>query len=172
MQALNVPEDMPIQAGLLNRAISQAQSKVEGFNFDSRKHLLEYDDVLNKQRTTIYKKRQELLENHAHPQIWSSLDMFWMNHLENMEELNESVRLRAYGQHDPLVEYRREGYLLFQQLLKDFDQWVEENKEKLNQNVNLGTSDVQKLNISDRKIGRNDPCYCGSGKKYKRCHGA
>ncbi|TSC82605.1 MAG: preprotein translocase subunit SecA, partial [Parcubacteria group bacterium Gr01-1014_19] len=131
MEWLKVPEDMPISAKLVSKSVSQAQSKVEGFNFDARKHLLDYDDVLNKQRLSIYKKRQELLITKSHPQVLSMFDMLWMSHLENMEALSESVRLRAYGQHDPLVEYRREGHMLFQQLLAEFDQWMVENKDKL-----------------------------------------
>ena len=228
MNALKVPEDMPIQAGMINKAISQAQSKVEGMNFDARKHLLEYDDVLNKQRLAIYKKRQELLESgelafslakastegdmsvqeegekqeerlrlspQVLPIVLSALDMFWMNHLENMEALQESVRLRAYGQHDPLVEYRREGHFMFRQLLADFERWITENKGRLEgtSNQELGTrkqpaaqaapqAPSMRLNVqsagdtgssvaSKKKVGRNEPCPCGSGKKYKKCHG-
>ena len=177
MQTLKMPEDMPIQAGMINRVISQAQSKVEGMNFDARKHLLEYDDVLNKQRIAIYKKRQEILTSNPQPIILSALDMFWMNHLENMEALQESVRLRAYGQHDPLVEYRREGYLMFQELLKNFETWVKENGSRINANISDDSRIVaNKISVDSRdfakgKIGRNDPCPCGSGKKYKKCHG-
>jgi preprotein translocase subunit SecA len=202
MERLNLPEDMPIQAGILNKAVEQAQSKVEGHNFDARKHLLDYDDVLNKQRLAIYKKRQDLLQQHVVTPILGMLDMLWMTHLEDMEALAESVRLRAVGQHDPLVEYRREGHQLYQQMLANFDQWLAENKEKLEelakqQAVHLaspehaghshapttakivdnlaapaaiGDSSQQTVN-SGQKIGRNDPCYCGSGKKYKKCHG-
>ncbi|MDP2696345.1 MAG: preprotein translocase subunit SecA [bacterium] len=185
MQTMKMPEDMPIQAGMLNRAIAQAQSKVEGFNFDARKHLLEYDDVLNKQRSAIYKKRRELLEQNSHPQMLGALDMFWMTHLENMEALGESVRLRAYGQHDPLVEYRKDGRELFQQLLEDFDKWTKDNKDKLEglkiaQAEDLSAdhpggvykNNSNNINLGGKKIGRNDPCPCGSGKKYKKCHGA
>lgn len=186
MQSLNVPEDEPIKSGWVAKAIAQAQAKVEGLHFDARKHLLEYDDVLNKQRTAIYKKRQDLLTQKVHPQILYMLDMLWMDHLENMESLSESVRLRAYGHHDPLVEYRREGHGLFQNMLVGFEEWLKTNEEKLR------TSQV--LNIDQPKIpfhqedppsfakasagkqfqgvGRNDPCPCGSGKKFKRCHGA
>ena len=240
MQWLKVPDDMPIASKSVSRAISQAQSKVEGMNFDARKHLLEYDDVLNKQRLAIYFKRQDILENgvvaripksegeallagrqeinisgdensprNNEPlshgiarQILGMLDLLWMNHLENMEALRESVRLRAYGQHDPLVEYRREGHLLFQQLLADFDKWLkqsaegglfarpdlkdksglgmEENRENLqtmtnnNDNNKIPNPDVISHSSSviiNNKVGRNDPCPCGSGKKYKRCHG-
>jgi len=113
-----------------------------------------------------------------------------MSHLENMEALAESVRLRAYGQHDPLVEYRREGHLLFQQLLHDFDQWVGENKEKLNvpsakenstdhmKNTAVNnTFNMAHSTLNIEKVGRNDPCPCGAKDenghsiKYKRCHG-
>ena len=124
------------------------------------------------------------------------LDLLWMNHLENMEALRESVRLRAYGQHDPLVEYRREGHLLFQQLLADFDKWMEENAERLKESTNieaLNSKQTQNSNdqnsksfrisdlgfrvSSDKKVGRNDPCPCeakhsdGRPMKYKKCHG-
>lgn len=197
MQFLNIPEDQPIESRLVSRAISQAQSRVEGMNFDARKHLLDYDDVLNKQRIAIYKKRQEILEGglthqttgdivlppRVVPQVLQMLDFLWMNHLENMEALAESVRLRAYGQHDPLVEYRREGYLMFQQLLAEFEKWMEENKEKFSPANNESITNIQMTNSQftnskqnslfvDGKIGRNDPCPCGSGKKFKKCHGA
>ncbi|OGY64378.1 MAG: preprotein translocase subunit SecA [Candidatus Harrisonbacteria bacterium RIFCSPHIGHO2_02_FULL_42_16] len=194
MERLDVPEDMPIESGFVSKAVSQAQSRVEGFNFDARKHLLDYDDILNKQRVTIYEKRQKFLEENSAPQILSALDMLWMNHLENMEALRESVRLRAYGQHEPLVEYRREGHLLFQQLLADFDKWLSENKENLQKNLNdkvqmsnrAKNSNDQVIrnlplgisNFQSGKIGRNDPCPCGAKDsgghsiKYKRCHGS
>lgn len=236
MERLNVPEDMPISAGLISRAIAEAQSRVEGFHFDARKHLLEYDDVLNRQRLTIYKKRQELLEtqkSHIRNQkdenggiasnvqnidafepktsnvqeiklspsglamTLAMLDMLWMNHLSDMEALADAVRLRAYGQHDPLVEYKREGHILFQQLLQTFNQWVEENKDKLKQTPTVAddTQNYQEKSprqpafsprqsaslqnpYANQKIGRNDPCPCGAKKsdgtpkKYKKCHGA
>lgn len=206
METLDIPEDMPIESGLVSKAVSQAQARVEGFNFDGRKHLLEYDDVLNKQRMAIYEKRQKLLEANTHPQVLSMLDLLWMNHLENIEALRESVRLRAYAQHDPLVEYRRESQLLFKQLLNEFENWMAEHKEKIQQlssheqhppaqnklqpqhpedrqmnNSQFSISNTNekskignlKLDIgnSQRKVGRNDPCPCGSGKKYKKCHG-
>ena len=184
MGSLDIPEDTPIESGIVSRAVGQAQAKVEGFNFDARKHLLEYDDILNKQRLAVYEKRQKLLESGANPQILMALDAFWMNHLEEMESLRESVRLRAYGQHDPLAEYRRESYGLFRQLLADFDKWINENKQKLEEleigNKELGIRNKGGENksvilnskfIIQGKVGRNDPCPCGSGKKYKKCHG-
>ena len=180
MEMLKVPEDMPIQARMLSRAISQAQSKVEGMNFDARKHLLEYDDILNKQRKAIYAKRREMLEKKSHSQIFGVLDFFWMNHLENMEALAESVRLRAYGQHDPLVEYRREGKILFETLLADFNNWMRTHADLLRTGAEKSPADIsppvsvfvpRESASALGKTGRNDPCPCGSGKKYKRCHG-
>jgi preprotein translocase subunit SecA len=208
---------------MVNRAIGQAQGKVEGMNFDARKHLLDYDDVLNKQRLAIYRKRQDILatglisnsgqpeRNVSHPEaqpkdpeilrsaqndkkgemilssarkalVLQMLDFLWMSHLENMEALQESVRLRAYGQHDPLVEYRREGHIMYQEMMANFEQWVKENAERIQQTVynqksatNLNQPAVvsrQSFVAGQKKVGRNDPCPCGSGKKYKRCHGA
>jgi preprotein translocase subunit SecA len=182
METLDVPEDMPIESSLISRSVAQAQSKIEGFNFDARKHLLDYDDILNKQRLTIYEKRQKLLEENAHSQVLMVLDSYWMNHLENMEALRESVRLRAYGQHDPLIEYRRESHILFKQLLADFEKWMTENaghfQRMTTEKQQITTSNITNV-VShplsvvghDGKVGRNDPCPCGSGKKYKRCHG-
>jgi preprotein translocase subunit SecA len=182
METLNIPEDMPIESGIVSKAVSQAQTKVEGFNFDARKNLLEYDDVLNKQRTAIYKKRQDLLGQGTIPQILSILDAFWMNHLENMEALRESVRIRAYGQHDPLVEYRRESHILYKQLLDGFDKWLLENQSKIDELKKQATQ-IPKIQIPVQsnnnypEVGRNDPCPCGMKKqdgspvKYKHCHG-
>jgi len=175
MESLDVPEDIPIESKMVSRAVSQAQARVEGFGFDARKHLLEYDDILNKQRLAIYEKREELLKDKSHPQILMALDTFWMNHLEAMEALRESVRLRAYSQKDPLVEYRRESHFLFKQLLSDFDKWVEQNKSRIEQLSNSPQPVINKsVNnyFKDKKVGRNDTCPCGSGKKYKKCHGS
>ena len=193
MEAFKLPDETPIESKLISRVISQAQSKVEGLNFDSRKHLLEYDDVLNRQRTAIYRKRQEFLKSNTNQNILGVLDSFWMNHLENMEALRESVYLRAYGQHDPLVEYKREGHILYQEMLGGFEKWIEENKDKLNEIENVEskngetnnhqhnghqhshTHPVIASNNIDPKfkgVGRNDDCPCGSGKKFKKCHGA
>ncbi len=178
MEAFKLPDETPIESKLISRVISQAQSKVEGLNFDSRKHLLEYDDVLNRQRTAIYRKRQEFLKSNTNQNILGVLDSFWMNHLENMEALRESVYLRAYGQHDPLVEYKREGHILYQEMLSGFEKWVEENKDKLSEMENEEKKNHQHVNLSSgndpkfKGVGRNDDCPCGSGKKFKKCHGA
>jgi preprotein translocase subunit SecA len=184
MESFNLPEDQPIESKLVSKVVNEAQKKVEGFNFDSRKHLLEYDDILNKQRSTIYRKRQELLEKKSLPQILGMLDLLWMNHLENMEALRESVGMRAYGQHDPLVEYRRESHIMFKDMMNGFDKWLEENKEKIEeagknlaQNPNRQQTNLQARESAPKKIGRNDPCWCGkkdsTGRpiKYKKCHG-
>jgi len=176
MESFDIPEDLPISAGLVSKAVEQAQSKIEGINFDARKHLLDYDDVLNKQRLTAYRRRQDLLQKKVNPQVLGMLDLMWMNHLENIEALMDAVRLRAYGQHDPLVEFRREAHLLYQNMLADFDKWVEETGSKLGtaevREVDVGAeaSDVRKLDIKG-KVGRNEPCPCGSGRKFKKCHG-
>jgi len=108
------------------------------------------------------------------------LDMLWMNHLEDLEALMESVGLRAYGQKDPLVEYRHEAHRLFKDFWDNFNSWIFTNIFKLNgQNVSDSVSNsVSKINFFRQspdfggKIGRNEPCPCGSGKKFKKCHGA
>ena len=212
MGALKIPEDQPIEANLISRAIEEAQSKIEGLNFDLRKHVLEYDDVMNKHREVIYKKRRELLEikdlrskikdwmkspeekkaleekikelgenfNQAAKFIsLRTLDMLWLEHLENMEYLRDSVRLRAYGQQDPLVEYKNEGHKMFRKLLETLESTV------ANTILRVSLAPVQKAQVSSsshyvaglqRKVGRNDPCPCGkinpqTGKpmKYKKC---
>jgi len=208
MNTLNIPEDQPIEAGLVSRAIESAQTKIEGFNFDARKHVLEYDDVMNRHRSLVYKKRQEILlgisrdeilgllknqisegnvedlynqkEKEMGPELMrqveklvmlNTLDNLWMNHLEDMEYLRDSVRLRAYGQRDPLVEYKNESRKLFKDLLLNFEAQVAtiilkvQPPQKKIENLKL------KIENSQPKVGRNDPCPCGSGKKYKRCHG-
>ena len=213
MDVLKIPEDQPIEAGMVSSAIAEAQSKVEGFNFDSRHHLLEYDDVMNKHRETIYKKRREIIdlspkdlrertisifqkagsskeeyekkekelgeENmRQFEKIVSlrTLDMLWMSHLEEMEYLRDSVRLRAYGQRDPLVEYKTEGHRIFQRMLQDIE--LATVQTILKASLQSGASQKPapqvippKSGPATQKIGRNDPCPCGSGKKYKKCHG-
>ena len=202
MERLNVPEDQPIEADMVSGAIESAQKKVEGRNFDARKHVLEYDNVLAKQRQKIYHRRKELLEADTLEQeikeilreevknvvngLWpqhediyeelndlfslpeeakqeikkeepeqavdhltkkakealaekerelgrkkmrqteklvslKTLDFYWMNHLTAMDRLKDAVRLRAYGQKDPLVEYKTEGHRKFEQLQAEID---------------------------------------------------
>jgi len=209
MEALKIPEDQPIEAGLVSGAIESAQSKIEGMNFDLRKHVLEYDDVMNKHREVIYRKRREILEKAQNSTLRGQIleiikkaglkeedyekkekeigedkmrevekivslrvmDAFWMEHLENMEHLRDSVRLRAYGQRDPLVEYKTEGHKMFQKLLDMIESSIADMIFKVSL---VPESSVPQQVVSKPKdnVGRNDPCPCGSGKKYKRCHGA
>ncbi|MBU1255684.1 preprotein translocase subunit SecA [Patescibacteria group bacterium] len=260
MEMLKVPEDQPIGNKLVSKAIESAQGKIEGHNFDIRNHVLEYDDVMNKQRETIYKKRKEILTKknvksevleiidneikkivQFHTQAkqkedWNykeineivksvfqsedleeklkefknqeeisdylielaqeayqkkekevekenmrkiekfvllrSVDSLWMDHLDNMDHLRDSVRLRAYGQKDPLVEYKNEGIRLFQRLLSSIQSTVVNTiyKVSLAPASQQGVVRNQPVNTG-QKVGRNDPCPCGSKKKYKKCHG-
>jgi preprotein translocase subunit SecA len=200
MGTLNIPEDQPIEAGLISKAIESAQTKIEGFNFDARKHILEYDDVMNQHRSLVYKRRQEILSNAYHiniaediykqkekelgPELFkqverfvalNTLDTLWMNHLEDMEYLRDSVRLRAYGQRDPLVEYKNESRRLFKDLMANFETQTATILSKVQQpqqNANFNANPTPVIKASDSSsIGRNDPCPCGSGKKYKKCCG-
>ncbi len=222
MTTFNIPEDESIQAGMISGAIESAQSKIEGFNFDARAHLLEYDDVLNKHREIIYKKRKAFLDNFQLSIInfqkygiteeeinkkkqelgeenfnqaakfisLRILDMLWQDHLSYMDHVRDSVRLRAYGGRDPLVEYKNEGHKAFQQLLAMLDANIADNILKAGlqsqrkpmfdshpvQNypgtvpVKSGVSGTVP-DKSGHKVGRNEPCWCGSGKKFKKCHG-
>jgi preprotein translocase subunit SecA len=227
MGRFGIPEDEPIKNNLISKAIESAQSKIEGLNFDARKHLLEYDDVLNHQRKIIYEKRRKILEGKkedleevlekmiisskeegvqekieerkkalGEDPFWSlfrvislqSLDMLWIEHLETMDYMRGSVNLRAYGQRDPLVEYKREGLRIF----KELESAITENilhiiphigkvekkgdveMKSVEEGANILTSAQNAPTHSHKKqekVGRNDPCPCGSGKKYKKCHG-
>jgi len=223
MNMLKIPEDQPIEANLISGAIESAQSKIEGMNFDLRKHVLEYDDVLNKHREVAYKKRKEILgksqddfksyileivkkygfsekdyekkekelgEGNMHQveKVVSLriLDMLWLEHLENMEYLRDSVRLRAYGQQDPLVEYKNEGHKMFQGLLKNFEAGVANTIFRVSLTPTVPQRPAPTVSSSlpasppagrtKNKPGRNDPCPCGkinpqTGKpmKYKKC---
>ena len=212
MGLLKIPEDQPIEAGMISGAIESAQSKIEGMNFDLRKHILEYDDVMNKHRGVIYKKRKEFLEIAdwqlkiadwlKNPEEIKALEekakelgenfnqvakfvslrtvnMLWMNHLEEMEALRDSVRLRAYGQRDPLVEYKTEGHKMFHRLLDTIDSAIAQTILKASL-TKAPPPAVQQQPVSgpkpQSKLGRNDPCPCGkkdpiTGKpiKYKKC---
>ncbi len=218
MNLLKIPEDQPIEAKMVANAIESAQSKIEGMHFDLRKHVLEYDDVMNKQRETIYRKRREILEKfndgtlgeyikklllnagyseddyrkkeeeigkEQMPQVEKivalrSIDILWMNHLEEMESLRDSVRLRAYGQKDPLVEYKTEGHRMFQQLLGAIEDQIVNTMLKASlksQPKSEGTAPAAPASSSGKTPGRNDPCPCGAkypdGRpiKYKKCCG-
>ncbi len=194
MGKMGIAEDEAIENKLITRSLESAQQKIEDMNFDARKHILEYDDVLNFQRKTFYERRQDILKNEKDLNIKAAklqvYDMYWVEHLEMMDYLRSSVNLRAYGQRDPLVEYKKEGLRLFKEMEESIEKTIEENLEKLKevQASSAVLSDVQKQaekitsvtdssNISAvpaeyKNIGRNDPCPCGSGKKFKKCHGA
>ncbi|MCX6723646.1 MAG: preprotein translocase subunit SecA [Candidatus Staskawiczbacteria bacterium] len=178
MTALKIPEDEPIQAGMISGAIESAQEKIEGFNFDSRHHVLEYDDVLNKHREIIYKKRKAFLEisKNENEKFISLrvLDMLWQEHLSYMDHIRDSVRLRAYSGRDPLVEYKNEGHKAFSQLLATIDSSIAENILSARSGPASGGKAVPQSHAVEsgkKKIGRNEPCPCGSGKKFKHCHG-
>jgi len=269
MDRLGLPDDMPIENKFVSRSIEGAQKKVEGHNFDIRKHLVEYDDVANKQREVIYKKRRQILagkgrdrqgkdvelnteilellgdeaENYEQKMSQADLgavaeiekrvylrtiDMLWIEHLNTMDYLRHSIGLKGYGQKDPLVEYKQEAYNIFQRLLGDIDAEVSEmllkievrallqapiqappkishigaetqgnafreavdksksetqNQETTSQSSSGVTLTVRKRKSGEtisqsssggymgQKVGRNEKCPCGSGKKYKKCHG-
>lgn len=153
MGRFGIPEDQPIESGVITRSLESAQRKIEGFNFDARKHVLAYDDVLNKQRQVVYTRRRQLLVGSndevdtvmeeviaVHPSAaeiiaqkreqlgderWYALmrrlvlqvtDLLWVEHLELMQYSRSSVNLRAYGQRDPLIEYRKEANRLFREM--------------------------------------------------------
>ncbi len=225
MATLGIPEDEAIENKLISRSLESAQSKIEGFNFDARKHLLEYDDVMNKHRSAVYRRRKEIL--FASPEelfllteelfleetgkekfgqkikdldknrfamslrsLWlQTIDHFWVEHLEIMEYMRSSVRLRAYGQRDPLVEYKNEAGRLYHELEDAIEGHVADIALKIGTDAPkvektpleaIHTSVIPSVLTPTSSAaepgrfsvaGRNDPCPCGSGKKFKRCHG-
>ncbi len=316
MDRLGIPDDMPIENKLITGSIEKAQTRVEGYHFDSRKHLLEYDDVLNKHREVIYTRRLEILELFAEePEalrdrvldviegeveqivmfhsseggeggwnlkeiietvgtvvmltdgqktellsatqsvtkdrealaqgrtevilkvmefirtaydnlydvfedrksiyniergvILRSIDTLWIDHLAAMSALRTGIGLQGYGQRDPLVEYKREGFGLFQNLLGSINHEITytffkyaKHAVDMKVQMELGRSVFQKAGVmlqgaadtsngkvshggspkqlesssgiavaKEEKLGRNEPCHCGSGKKFKKCHG-
>ena len=267
-------EDQAITSRTFSRSIESAQKRVEGNNFDVRKQLLEYDNVMNDQRDIIYKKRNRILEqesihemvletfrHHIEDLVKSHLvteqvlnekdyediaefanenllkkdfkveeikelpadevidlivkrvteeydnkleklpeeitqefekvitlqivDHYWMEHINTMSHLREGIHLRGYAQEDPLRAYTMEGYDLFDQMLQRIDKDVSitlikaeirQNIERKETSKNIQTNDPDKGSTKSqpkrvKKVGRNDPCPCGSGKKYKQCHG-
>jgi preprotein translocase subunit SecA len=237
MGKLGMPEDEAIEHRLISRSLETAQEKIEGFNFDSRKHVLEFDDVINHQRRAVYASRRRLLlgslddvESELQTILGATdstvtefvskkitefgreaflsavriillqtIDMFWVEHLEVMDHTRSSVNLRAYGQRDPLVEYKKEGLRLFREMNAAVREQVTRliphitpvaNGAPIASNVTSEASQLKEVHEnaqligsatdssvpssgSDSKpeVGRNDPCPCGSGKKYKKCHG-
>ncbi|MGH9413519.1 MAG: SEC-C metal-binding domain-containing protein, partial [Terriglobales bacterium] len=307
MLRLGMEEGQPIESKLISKRIAAAQQQVEGQHFDSRKHLLEYDDVMNKQREAIYGMRHDLLAGldqkdfllgvadgliegylgqycgkDVHPDNWDVtglrtaikeqfgvdfqddkdgfninelaheelhralmellekkytekeeligapqlrhferlvmlqiLDNLWKDNLLAMDHLKEGIGLRGYGQRDPLIEYKKESFDMFQDLmeriesdsvrtifmariqtrdeqeaemearrdaeqqaLRDYELEMERRKKKQARELRFsggddsGAAAVATVVRTEEKVGRNDPCPCGSGKKYKKCHGA
>ncbi len=315
MNFLKMPEDTPIEHGLVSKAIEGAQKKVEGHNFDIRKHTVEYDDVMNQQRKIIYEVRKKVLETAAEGSNFlkteilqkieteirnivtihseegldfkkimeefttivpvdsasgsqiekqittlsntdevfeflfnltkdfyegrekqvgeetarqmevfvylNTIDTLWIEHLDTMDDLRSGIGLRGYAQRDPLIEYKREGFELFEKLIVEIDfeivhrifkvslqgqesqmpqrievleqhPEIEIGIETEKKEIESGKEDagsVTKVTIerdgvvseqiygnqgqltkTHGKLGRNDPCHCGSGKKYKKCH--
>ena len=265
-------EDMPIENKMVSKAVESAQKKVEGHNFDIRKHLLEYDDVMNKQRQEIYGYRRDILSGESHKErilemaedvtddlvnmfcpedkyheewdmdglgdsvfgtfgfhygqvpedsdvrdfivseaarhfeekeldvgdefmrylekmvMLQVVDAQWKDHLLGMDHLKEGIGLRGYGQRDPLIEYKKEAYELFGDLTaristesvsRLFKVQVRQESEikkvqkpqRISYNTGEGAAPAGPTKREGKKIGRNDPCPCGSGKKYKKCHG-
>ncbi|HLC99654.1 MAG TPA: preprotein translocase subunit SecA [Patescibacteria group bacterium] len=289
MDSLGVPDDMPIENRMITSALSSAQKKVEGHNFDIRKHLLEYDDIMNKHREVIYKRRKEILEaedlgqqlleiieqeiehvvsfhtsgedeaewnlNEIYERVDTifsmpvaeriqieevrsragdkladanarevlikmlidkavkaygafvkqvedatkdknaatkvirmvmlrTLDTTWIDHLETMQRLREGVALRGYGQRDPLVEYKKEAFELFSQLIGAINSQIAYTIFKVtvsqapaavstpvtaHAHTHTNQTTPAPMTSDSQKVGRNDPCPCGSGLKYKKC---
>ena len=240
MGRLGIPEDEPIENSIVSKAIENAQSKIEGMHFDVRKHLLEYDDVINHQRIVMYSRRREVLSGGeagvrnylsrametldiptedqetwwrtfddkiarfepgqfvaiASGAVLSIIDMLWMEHLEAIDHMKGSVRLRAYGQRDPLVEFKREGLGLFKRLeqaifeevlntLPNIEAPLKQETEVPLQAIHTSSANTSESpQITEtlspdqsNQASRNDPCPCGAVKadgtpiKYKHCHG-
>jgi preprotein translocase subunit SecA len=211
IEKFNLPEDQPVENKLITKIIEEAQAKVEGYNFDIRKHLLEYDDIINAQREKIYLERRQFLldeidsekffrqefqklfaeesndvvkfifkdkepeiafnekldflkENFGDESnkilkniILRVYDYLWVEHLHYLEDLRQSVGFRGYGQRDPLVAFKQESYKAF----IDFHKILRINILQMLMNL--------EFQIEAPKIERNAPCFCGSGKKYKKC---
>ncbi len=285
MFRLGMTEGVPIESKLISRRIENAQKAVEAQNFEARKHLLEYDDVMNKQRETIYSIRRSALEGkeqkdyalgiaqdiaeelvetycpqNEHPERWNVtqfaaevlnqfgidlktvgidvtqvshaelaellvtrvkeryaqkeilfgekmmrwlerriildiVDTQWKDHLLTLDHLKEGIGLRGYGQKDPLVEFKKEAFTLFEDMMGRIDtetvrylflvqparpedeaREIERRQRRQQQELQYqagaaGKAEEPKPVRTGAKVGRNDPCPCGSGKKYKKCHG-
>ncbi len=279
MNRLGIEEGVPIEARMVSKAIENAQKKVEGHNFDIRKQLLEYDDVMNTQRKVIYEQRKQVLasdnlkqdvlemiedvsaqfvdtfcEQGKYSEEWDlkglagavrknfsvtldpeklrsvnsieelkeslaatlneayekkeqdvgteflrwlekrvildMIDSLWKEHLLNMDHLKEGIGLRGYGQQDPLVAYKKEGFDMFMEMVdrikmdtlerlstvqvvrqEAMERETRRRPQKLVMNRGEQGEEPKKPVRAENKVGRNDPCPCGSGKKYKKCHG-
>jgi preprotein translocase subunit SecA len=279
MDKIGIEEGEPIEHKMVSKAIENAQKRVEGQNFDMRKHLLEYDDVMNRQRQVIYEQRKKVLrgeqlwadieemldevveelipdfiDEKQHVEEWNlkglddmifkqfflklnfsdpgsslnireieetiiaavkghlkkkeenfgdalmhhlmkmimlqSIDTQWKDHLLAMDHLKEGIGLRGYGQKDPVREYQKEGYAMFMEMIyriktdslqklcgvqiqreQDFEEMQEKQRMDYVMSRGEDTPDAKTVKRDQDKIGRNDPCSCGSGKKYKKCCG-
>ena len=242
MDKLGVQDDQPIEARIISKQLEMAQRKIEGIHFDSRRHTLQYDDVLNQQRSKVYRRRKGIVlgtpedvetelnlflatateeekeairqkrhkfredalangfseEDSEKPFLFTArnimlqtIDLFWVDHLEMMEYLRSSVSLRAYGQRDPLVEYKTEGLRMFKDMEIAISNEIIRMLQTISGEVATKANPVDVVNLRadntldagvngepkavvsghGEKIGRNDLCPCGSGKKYKKCHG-
>ncbi|WP_406242620.1 preprotein translocase subunit SecA [Tissierella carlieri] len=274
IDGLKMPEDEPLEHSMLTKSIENAQKKVEGNNFGIRKHVLKYDDVMNKQREVIYGERRKVLEGEdlrshiqemakslvmdnieiytrqsKYPEEWDLeglenyvmnlfdinkkflsfadiesitkealidkiiekaeekykakeldfgeerfrevervvllqvVDSKWMDHIDAMDQLRQGIGLRAYGQEDPVRAYQNEGFDMFNEMTHSI--WEDtvrflyqvENPEKVQRKkvaepVSTNADEISKTIVNkEKKVGRNDPCPCGSGKKYKKCCG-
>lgn len=278
MTKLGMDDAQPLQSKIVSRAVESAQKRVEGNNFDARKRLLQYDDVLRQQREVIYGERYQILESdnmrelvesmiaqaveqnvaiftqHENKDEWNlkaiedyatnnllhegdvtadaltgksaedivayilakvaerydekeqemtpermrefekvillrSIDTKWIDHIDAMDQLRQGIHLRAYGQNDPLREYQQEGFHMFEEMMASVRDDVAKYAMKAEIRSNLEREEVAKGQAVNPKeeeggkvkkqpmrkkeeVGRNDPCPCGSGKKYKNCHGA
>ncbi len=286
MYHLGMKEGIPIESRLISKRIESAQEAVEAQNFEARKHLLEYDDVMNKQRETVYSLRSSFLEGRdqkefvleraeaisnslvetycpreQHPDQWNAtqfgnevlnqfglemkaagvevvelnhdqlldtmlekihqryedkeklfgvdtlrwlerhilldiVDAQWKDHLLTIDHLKEGIGLRGYGQKDPVVEFKKEAFTLFEDMMDRIDaeavrflflmqparpqdeaRQIEQRQRRQQQNLQFQAGPAQQQEApkpvrAGAKVGRNDPCPCGSGKKYKKCHGA
>lgn len=278
MGRLGMNDDTPIESKMVSRAVESAQKRVEGNNFDARKRLLEYDDVLRQQREIIYSERNDIIENdnvenivqgmiksslerginyhlsaneddidyealvqyiedsylqpnvikaddirgrdyediqeivlekikdqYKHQQeefgdqmsefermiVLRTIDRKWTDHIDTMDQLRTGIHLRSYGQINPLREYQNEGLELFETMLSDIEdevskyilkatidrgEQVERQQVEIGEAKHVGANDGKekvkpKPIVKDEQVGRNEPCPCGSGKKYKNCHG-
>lgn len=285
MQRWGMKEDETIESKFVSKTIEHAQEKVEKHNFEIRKHLLEYDDVLNQHRIVIYNYRRDILENDEnivallsdfisgtvediiaencpnkritpaethnvinqlskithiakpdfdkanlntqdceiltkdlinfllekhqlyrkqannemlqHAEKWlmlESIDKAWKQHMLNIDHLKEGINFRSWGQKNPLIEYKKEAFIMFQDMLRNIrwdvvhhvfrinletfnEQAIEAKRERELEQLNLVSSNSdqqnqQPIEREEDKIGRNEPCKCGSGKKFKKCHGS
>jgi len=265
MERFNFPDDEPITHQLVTKSVEIAQKEIESVHFDMRKRVLEYDDVLNKQREVIYNQRSNILkqeniteniknmiedvvekemktlsleeiksyqgdksiinsflirllqpenytdftisdinkkvelENYLKEyllDIYKSkerevgfeqmrsleryillnvMDYHWREHLRDMDDLRDGIGLHAYAQRDPLIEYQHESYSMFEQMIDEMKEYVLRvlfHAKKVEKREEDREASKERILIKNKKIGRNDPCPCGSGKKYKHCCGA